>query len=451
MNQSVDMFDFITESYKNYGDEVNKNRMITLSIDGLKPIERRVLVSAFMIAKNKKVKSVQIDGYCLGHFHPHAMCYGTIVQMVKQGFLDGQGQFGANIGTEPTGPAAARYTECGMSEFTKNMAFELIDYVPWIEGEVSADIREPLYLPTKFPFCLIGNISTGGIGFGYAANIPCYKLDDLYKRLMWLLKERKNEPTISPITDCEIISDKDKLKNLLSTGKETLVYKGIYDIDKIKKHIICRALPPKVTFSGIYSKLQKKYKDLSILDSSCDELGTYVIFYLDRVRKQQELFDQLIIDFDSMISRNVSFENNQIAYNESNASQDMYLKCMPIDDMLLESFNNYRKIYDVMLVEQLVIRNDKIAFLKVLSKIKKVLPKYLEDIKASPDVVMKEISEEIIVNEKTVRKIFNEYTIVKLLKVETDTDRIFDEIKFFEKIRKQLFEHIINEYKGMVK
>ena len=447
MSEYVDMFDFVTENYKNYGNEVNKNRMLTLSIDGLKPIERRVLLSAFTIAKNKKVKSVQIDGYCLGHFHPHSACYGTIVQMVKQGFLDGQGQFGASIGTEPTGPAASRYTECGISEFTKNLAFELINFVPWVEGEVAADIKEPLYLPTKYPFCLIGNTSTGGIGFGYASNIPCYKIEDLNKRLMWLLKQRKREPVIAPITQCDIISDNTLLKNLLSTGKETLIYKGKYEIDKINKKIICHALPPKTSFSSIYTRLQRKYKDLAILDLSCDDLGTNVIFYIDRIRNQQELFESLIDDFDKLIIKNVSFENNQIAYCDSNNINDMFLKCISIDTMLLETFNNYIKLYDSMLDEKIIQLNNKIKLLNILAKIKNVLPKYLSNIKKDSESVMKDISKEIKIDLIIVKKIFHDYAIVKLLKVETDTDKINIEIVETTKIKNNLFAVILNKYK----
>jgi len=449
MGEKIDMFDFVTESYRNYGDEVNKNRMISLSIDGLKPIERRVLVSAFTIAKNKKVKSVQIDGYCLGHFHPHSMCYGTIVQMVKQGFLDGQGQFGANIGTEPTSAAASRYTECGISEFTKSLAFELIEYVPWIESEISADIKEPLYLPTKYPFCLIGNTPTSGIGFGYAANVPCYRIEDLNKRLMWLLKQRKREPIIEPITDCDIISDKTKLQILLTEGKETLIYKGRYDVDRVKKQIICRSLPPKTSFSVIYSKLQKKYKDLAILDSSCDELGTYVIFYLDRVRKQQELFDELVKDFDDIVVKNASFENNQIRYNDSDDLHNMELMCMSIDNMLLDTFNNYMKLYEMMLDKQIHIKKNKIASLEILSLIKKVLPKYLNDIKKKPEMVMKEISKEIKIDIDIITKIFNNYTIIKLLNVIVDSDKLGNEILVIEKIKKNLFDHMIKEYQKL--
>ena len=44
--------------YRDYG-EYSNYRNFPLDIDGLKPVERRVLLSAFKIAKNKFVKSIK--------------------------------------------------------------------------------------------------------------------------------------------------------------------------------------------------------------------------------------------------------------------------------------------------------------------------------------------------------------------------------------------------------
>jgi DNA gyrase subunit A len=446
MSESIiDMYDFVTTSYKEYGNQVNKNRMMTLSVDGLKPVERRVLYSAFSIAKDKMVKSVQVDGYCLGHFHPHSMCYGTIVQMVKQGFLDGQGQFGSNIGTDPTGPAASRYTECKLSKFTENLAFKLINYVPFIESEISADIKEPLFLPTKYPLCLIGKTSTGGIGFGYASLIPCYAIEDLKKRLLWLLKKRKTEPIIKPITDCDILSSDKDLKKLLTTGKASLEYKGRYQVDKVKNQIICKSLPPKVSYSKIYDRLQRKYKDLAIIDLSCDEFGTQVVYYLDRVRNQQQLFNELVNDFDKLIIRNVNFENNQIKYHDSNDVNHMYLQCLGIDEMLLDTFNTYVKIFEKMLNHQIKIRNKKIDNLKILSLIKDKLPKYLKDNTLKPTEIINKLSAELKLKIEIITTIFNKYTIMKLLKLKIDSDKLKEEIKELEDVKQNIIQHIINE------
>ena len=45
------------------------------------------------------------------------------------------------------------------------MAFKLVKYVPWVQTEL--DDKEPAYLPTMFPVCLMGKEYTQGIGFGY--------------------------------------------------------------------------------------------------------------------------------------------------------------------------------------------------------------------------------------------------------------------------------------------
>ena len=210
--------------YRDYG-EYSNYRNFPLDIDGLKPVERRVLLSAFKIAKNKFVKSRQVDAYTIGHFHPHGECYGTVSQLVKQGFLEGQGNFGSNVGIEPIGPAAPRYTECKIYQKTIDLAFKYVDYVPWVDTELGD--KEPLYLPTMFPICLLGKEYTQGIGFGYKTFIPCYDIKDLYQRLLWLIGVRKRKPIIAPLTDCIITSKPEVLDELLTTGKQNLKLKGL--------------------------------------------------------------------------------------------------------------------------------------------------------------------------------------------------------------------------------
>jgi DNA gyrase/topoisomerase IV subunit A len=102
----------IPKLYKEYGMYINKFRALPLDIDGLKPVERRVLLSAYQIARDKYVKSARVDGHTLGHYHPHSSSYSTMVQLVGQGFLEGQGNWGNSIGIEDSPAAAMRYTEC---------------------------------------------------------------------------------------------------------------------------------------------------------------------------------------------------------------------------------------------------------------------------------------------------------------------------------------------------
>lgn len=175
----------IPNLYKEYGKFINSSRAFPLDIDGLKPVERKILLSTYLIARDRFVKSARVDGNTIGNFHPHSSVYSTIVQLVNQGFLDGQGNFGTNVGVEPVDAAASRYTECKLSKFTKEIAFKLIDYVPWEINELEQ--QEPIFLPVMFPFCLMTKEYSQGIGFGYRTIIPCYRIEDLNKRLLFLL------------------------------------------------------------------------------------------------------------------------------------------------------------------------------------------------------------------------------------------------------------------------
>ena len=49
--------------YKRYGNYINRSRAFPSSVDGLKPVERRVLLSVYDIARDRSVKSFKIDGH----------------------------------------------------------------------------------------------------------------------------------------------------------------------------------------------------------------------------------------------------------------------------------------------------------------------------------------------------------------------------------------------------
>jgi len=76
--------------YKTYGKYVNESRAFPLDVDGLKPVERRVLLSAFQVAKDKLVKSARVDGHTIANFHPHGTSYSTLVNLVQMKFLEGR-------------------------------------------------------------------------------------------------------------------------------------------------------------------------------------------------------------------------------------------------------------------------------------------------------------------------------------------------------------------------
>ena len=141
--------------YSNYGKYINKWRAFPLYEDGLKLVERRILYSEYLVARKKFTKSAEVVGYCIGKLHPHGdqSAYQTLVQLCNCGLSNYNGNFGTSIGLHDEPAAAMRYTEVKMSDDVVNMAFQYLDFVPFEELELPT--KEPIFLATKLPMCLL--------------------------------------------------------------------------------------------------------------------------------------------------------------------------------------------------------------------------------------------------------------------------------------------------------
>lgn len=65
------MKNVVANLYSEYGRFIDSQRAIPLSIDCLKPVERRILLSVHEVAKHKFQKSAKVVGHVLGNYHPH--------------------------------------------------------------------------------------------------------------------------------------------------------------------------------------------------------------------------------------------------------------------------------------------------------------------------------------------------------------------------------------------
>jgi DNA gyrase/topoisomerase IV subunit A len=421
--------------YKDYG-EYSNYRNFPLDIDGLKPVERRVLLSAFKIARNKLVKSRQIDAYTIGHYHPHGECYGTIVQLVRQGFLDGQGNFGTNIGVEPVGAAAPRYTECRISKKSLELAFKYIDHVPLLETELGD--KEPLFLPTMLPLCLIGTEYTQGIGFGYKTFIPCYKSKDLYQRLLWLLGLRKRKPIIEPITDCKILSSSKELDELLITGKAKIEVEGIYDINARKNELVLKSWPPGKRFQSLLNKFSKELNENMIGFTDLSVTSTEILFQIIRERNRDKIFEDFVKKLQDAIQGSISFEvivvdNTRKVIRKS------------IDDMLLDTYKVFYQINEDRINYLISKISDTIQEYRALELIRKPLS---ECISTGLDInqTLDEIENSTSVSREVANELIGKYRINKLLTLDTETKNLEDEIKNNEIILKNLNEFVLEQY-----
>lgn len=426
--------------YKEYGTYSNY-RNFPLDIDGLKPVERRVLLSAFTIAKNKFVKSRQVDAYTIGHFHPHGECYGTIVQLVRQGFLTGQGNFGVNVGVEPVGPAAPRYTECKIDPKTIELAFKYIKYAPFVDTELGD--REPFYLPTMFPICLLGNEYTQGIGFGYKTFIPCYEIKDLYNRLLWLLGTRKRKPIITPLTDCNIISPPEILDQLLTTGKAKVEVEGIIEINNRKNMVTLRSWPPGKRFESFLNKFSKELNENMIGFTDLSVTNTKIVFQVLRERNRDKIFKEFVEKLKEAIKGVISFEV---------VLTDAHNKVMTgaVDDMLLNTYNMFWIMNEQMLKHEMAKINETIEEYRALELIRKPLSSCIGSGLDVKDSVI-EIANSTPVTKKVIEMLIGKYRISKLLTLDTDTTDLGFKIENFENKLKHLTEFVLEQYNVIIK
>lgn len=421
--------------YKDYGKYSNWRNM-PLDIDGLKPVERRVLLSAFKIAKAKFVKSRQVDAYTIGHYHPHGECYGSIVQLVRQGFLDGQGNFGSSVGVEPVGAAAPRYTECKISEFTLDTAFKYVNNVPWIETELSD--KEPAFLPAMFPFCLMGNDYTQGIGFGYKTFIPCYNPVDLYKRLLWLLGIRKRKPIIAPITDCEILASQNELEELLTKGKAKIKVKGIIEENPRNNTVKLKSWPPGKRFESLLSKFSKELTENMIGFTDLSVHETEIVFKVIRERNRDKIFQEFVEKLHDAVTGEIPFEIILV-------DKDQIVISKSVDNMLLDTYKMFNEVNKEMLKEKIAKTKQIIAEYNMLGLIAGFLPECLgQEIKFETSIQMLEKRTKIPAEE--IKYLISKYRINKLLTLNVDTTELESELEELNNNLKIIDTFVLEQY-----
>lgn len=188
------IIDEMKSNYLDYSMSVIVSRALPEIKDGLKPSQRRILVSMNDLGLTPGAhyrKSAKIAGDTSGNYHPHgeSVVYPTMVKLAQDfstryPLVDGQGNFGS-IDGDPA--AAMRYTEARMAKYTMEIIRDLDKGTVTFTQNYDGTRLEPEILPSLFPNLLCNG--SDGIAVGMATKIPPHNLTEVINALVKMIEK----------------------------------------------------------------------------------------------------------------------------------------------------------------------------------------------------------------------------------------------------------------------
>lgn len=182
-----DVKHIMREQFLQYASYVILDRAIPNVVDGLKPVQRRILYVLWLMHDGKLHKVANVAGQTMA-FHPHgdAPITDALVTMSNKGYLlDQQGNFGNLFTGDPA--AASRYIETRLSPLAKETMFNP-DLTP-VSPSYDSRNQEPVHLPAKIPVLLLQGAD--GIAVGMATRILPHNFVEVLEAEIAYLEERE--------------------------------------------------------------------------------------------------------------------------------------------------------------------------------------------------------------------------------------------------------------------
>jgi len=301
------------EAYLDYAMSVIVSRALPDVRDGLKPVQRRILVAMhdLGLAPNRPYrKCAKICGDTSGNYHPHgeAVIYPTLVRMAQEWVMryplvDGQGNFGS-IDDDP--PAQMRYTEARLTPIAMEMLADLdrdtVDFVP----NFDQSRKEPVVLPARFPNLLANGAS--GIAVGMATNIPPHNLREICDALICLLDDpdASVEELMKIVRGPDfptggLILGREGIREAYTTGRGTITMRAKAHFEELRGGrvaIVVTELPYMVNKAALVARIaelvrDKKIQGIADLRDESDRDGIRVVIELKRESTPQVVLNQL--------------------------------------------------------------------------------------------------------------------------------------------------------------
>src|SRR5277367_3285399 len=309
----IDIEAEMKKSYLDYAMSVIIARALPDVRDGLKPVQRRILVAMndLGLASNRGYrKCAKICGDTSGNYHPHgeAVIYPALVRLaqdfnMRYPLIDGQGNFGSVDGDPP---AAMRYTEARLAKITEDILADLeketVDFIP----NFDQTREEPVVLPSRIPNLLVNGAS--GIAVGMATNIPPHNLREIVEAAILLLDKPdtplKEIMKIVPGPDFPTgayIAGREGIEAAYRTGRGSFMMRAkaaIEEASKDRESIVITEIPYQVNKSRLIERIaelvqNKKIEGISDVRDESSREGMRIVIELKRGEESQLILNNL--------------------------------------------------------------------------------------------------------------------------------------------------------------
>ena len=309
----VDIEAEMKKSYLDYAMSVIIARALPDVRDGLKPVQRRILVAMndLGLASNRGYrKCAKICGDTSGNYHPHgeAVIYPALVRLaqdfnMRYPLIEGQGNFGSVDGDPP---AAMRYTEARLAKISEDILADLeketVDFVP----NFDQTREEPFVLPSRIPNLLVNGAS--GIAVGMATNIPPHNLREIVEAAILLLDKPdtplKEIMKIVPGPDFPTgayIAGREGIEAAYKTGRGSFMMQAkaaIEEVGKDRENIVVTEIPYQVNKSRLIERIAelvqtKKIEGISDVRDESSREGMRIVIEIKRGEESKLILNNL--------------------------------------------------------------------------------------------------------------------------------------------------------------
>jgi DNA gyrase subunit A len=309
----VDIEAEMRKSYLDYAMSVIIARALPDVRDGLKPVQRRILVAMndLGLASNRGYrKCAKICGDTSGNYHPHgeAVIYPALVRLaqdfnMRYPLIDGQGNFGSVDGDPP---AAMRYTEARLAKISEDILADLeketVDFVP----NFDQTREEPFVLPSRIPNLLVNGAS--GIAVGMATNIPPHNLREIVDAAILLIDRPdaslKEVMKLVPGPDFPTgayIAGREGIEAAYKTGRGSFMMRAkaaIEETGKDRENIVITEIPYQVNKARLIERIAdlvqtKKIEGIADVRDESSREGMRIVVEIKRGEEAQLILNNL--------------------------------------------------------------------------------------------------------------------------------------------------------------